>query len=101
MKGQNIVEVGLWTLNLEITYHSKMQQLLSTEFQNFTSKIKDMPVDVVQPLRDYINKVIFSQGTRCYSFISTPSLKLSGYGCSALHLFFFGLGLFPLSTMQF
>lgn len=60
-----------------------------------------MPVDVVQPFRDDINKVIFSQVTRCYSFISTPSLKLSGYGCSALHLFFFGLGLFPLSTMQF
>ena len=64
MKGQNIVKVGLWTLNLEITYHSKMQLLLSTEFQNFTSKIKDMPVDVVQPFRDDINKVIFSQGTR-------------------------------------
>ena len=40
-----------------------MQLLLSTEFQNFTSKIKDMPVDVVQPFRDDINKVIFSQGT--------------------------------------
>ncbi|CAH3032873.1 unnamed protein product [Pocillopora meandrina] len=31
---------------------------LTNEFQNFTSKIKDMPVDVVQPFRDNINKYI-------------------------------------------
>lgn len=39
----------------------KVQNLttnLTNEFQNFTKKINDMPVDVVQPFRDDINKYI-------------------------------------------